>query len=92
MQTPNNAEAFLRAVEVFETVKKQEIRKFGARRLEALASGKIDWTITEASERLREYAAESESDPEVLYWVEQLIEEHWERVLHVTALYQLGPE
>ena len=90
MQTPGNPEVFLRAVEVFETAKKREISQFGPRRLEAQTSGEIDWTISEISERLRECAAESESDPEVLDWVEQLIEEHWERVLHVTALYQLG--
>lgn len=85
------AEAFLRARELVDAAIDREVRLFGLQRLEALSTGKIEGAAVDVCERIRHFATESERSPEVLDWVHRLVDEHWEKLLLLCILDQLGP-
>lgn len=86
MGTSADPAVLLRALEVFDEIRAREIREFGARRLEAMASGTIDWTLADLCERMGRLAAQSDADAEVLGLIDQLIEEHWAKLFHLATL------
>lgn len=91
MGTSADPATLLRALEVFEEIRAREIREFGARRLQAMASGRIDWMLADLCERMGKLAAKSDADAEVLALVNQLIEEHWAKLFHLATLNAFQP-
>ena len=55
--------------------------------MEKASRGELDWTLQEVCERVRRYAYDIETDPEVRKWIDELVDRRWEQMFYLTTLH-----
>ena len=87
---PSSAQAsFDQARAVFDLAAAKEAKLFAAKRLAAVEQ---DWTAYEVCERIKRFAREYESHPDVLGLIDALVERRWERLFYLNTLFLTDPD
>jgi hypothetical protein len=76
------------AYDAFQKAIREEVRRNGRHRLDAQASGIIDWTIEDAGEELRKIAGADHSDGEVLAWIDAFVEHRLDQLRYLVELHE----